>query len=102
MVDPEFSIYRASRKSPVALPDLPDSMILWDILSKGLRPLPPAPFSSLRLPFAGLGASILAPRGTILAPRDHPGGPWMGAVGRTRGGPEQDVHRFCSDFYNIF
>ena len=41
------------------------------------------PLSSSQLAFGGLGASILAsrlnilaPRGTTLAPRDHPGGPW--------------------------
>ena len=41
-----------------------------------LRPLPPALFSSSRLAFERLGASILAPSGTILAPWEHPGGPW--------------------------
>ena len=34
------------------------------------------PFWLLGLLFAGLGASFLTLRGTILAPRDHPGGPW--------------------------
>ena len=33
------------------------------IISQGRRPLPWAPFSSSRLPFGGLGASILAPWG---------------------------------------
>ena len=33
-------------------------------------------FSSLRLPFGELGASILAPWETILAPREPLGGPW--------------------------
>ena len=36
-------------------------------ISEGLRPLLPTPFSSSRLPFGKLGASILA-----LAPREHP------------------------------
>ena len=46
------------------------------LLSEVLRPLPPAPFGSSGLPFGGLGASILAPWGIILAPREHPGGPF--------------------------
>ena len=35
----------------------------------------PSAFSFSRLPFGILGASILAPWVTILAPREHPGGP---------------------------
>ena len=44
--------------------------------SEGLRPLPPAPFNSSRLPFGRLAASILAPWGTILAAWEHLGAPW--------------------------
>ena len=38
--------------------------------------MPPAPLSSSQLAFGGLGASILAPWGAILAPREQLGGPW--------------------------
>ena len=41
-----------------------------------ITPSAAGPFSSSRLPFCGLGASILAPWGTILAPREHPGEPF--------------------------
>ena len=59
------------RKLRVWIEEVP-GLILNDDLFWGLRHLPPARFSSSRLPlFWGLRASILAPRETILAPREH-------------------------------
>ena len=58
-----------------------------------------------QLPFGGLGW------GTIVAPWEPPGNhfgssgpPWrtIGAAGWTRGGPEQDFHRFWRDFGILF
>ena len=72
-------------------------------LSYGLRPLPPAPFGFSGLPFGSLGRSLLtfwepfwhlgstlgshfsvsgALWEAILAPRNHPGGPWEKQDGR--------------------
>ena len=47
-----------------------------DVESKGLRPLPPAPFGSMRLPKVVIWFSILEPWATILASRGYFGGPW--------------------------
>ena len=52
-----------------------ETLFCFACISWGLRPLPPAPLSYLRLPFAKLGASFLAAWGTILAPREHLGRP---------------------------
>ena len=65
-------------------------------ISQGLRLLPPAPFSSSCLQFGRLGASILAPLGTISARWGRLGGPWE----------QQDGHvgvrdQMFSDFYTI-
>ena len=69
-------------------------------LFSGLRPLPLAIFDPSRLPFGGLGASMLAPWGTILAL----GAPWrtMEAAGGTRRGPEHQSHRFWIDLGTLF
>ena len=60
------------------------------------RPLPPAPFSSSQLPFGRLGASILAPWGTVLAPRKHLGGPWKQQDGH------EVVRNKCSSILDSF
>ena len=50
--------------------------------SSGLRPLPPASYSFSRLHLGRLCTSISAPWETILATREHPGGPWRQQDGR--------------------
>ena len=50
-------------------------------------------FQLLAVAIGGLGASILAPWGTILAPREHPGGPW-----EQQHGLEGVRHRIFIDF----
>ena len=58
--------------------------------------MPPAPFSSRRLSFKELGASILATWGTILAPHKHLGSPW-----EQQDGHEVVQNRIFKDFGSI-
>ena len=84
-------------------------LLLWCYL-KGYA-LCRRPLSSWQLPFGGLGAFILAPRGTILAPREHPGGPFwhVGTTLEDHGNSRMDTRwsftESCSiwtDFWTLF
>ena len=67
-----------------------------DVSFKKLRPMPPAPFSSMRLPKVVIGVFILVPWATILASRGYFGGP-----GKKQEGHEGVQNQICIDFGSI-